>query len=321
MKSKFLIRLSCAACAGGSVLQLLAFPAGAASGVDVKNNFNYGTVTSVRYSRPKPQPRQVQPSVLVQPVMVTQPSVIAQPVYPQQEYRSDAIVPVAYDNEDVRSSVLVRKPEKTQGKHNWYAALKYVQTFSSFSSKHYTDGNYCVGGVWCKDKFAFKPMMGLSVSAGKWYEDWRLELEGGYTGQYSDSADDVKFGISAMYLTLNSLYNFSGKDSDGFYAGPGVGVAFPETEITSGGVDVHFLNDGAKKREVSPTVSLMLGYQWNIGDSFAVDLGYKIWTFSGTKHSRDFQIDQAGVITNHTFMNKTSWLINNSFSFGVRYYF
>lgn len=303
MKKLFFTRNSAILALG--VFALPGFASAGSDGIKVINNFNYGT--NVTMGQP-------------------QTMLVARPAYVQPMVQPAAVVPVAVAPNVVQPSVLRQVPV-----NDWYAALKFEYTLASFTSRHYTDGVFCVvepGMEWtCKDDFNFKPMIGFAASVGKWYDpDWRFELEGGYTGHYADSSDDVEFAISAPYLTFNALYNFGGaynKDG-GFYVGPGVGMAFPETEISGGGTEVFFLHNGRTKQVISPMLALLLGYQFPISDSFAFDIGYKLSTFSGTSHSRDFQIWDGinpATIETHTFTNKTGWLLNNAFSLGIRYYF
>ena len=281
-------------------------------GVKVINNFNYGAAP-------------IRPAVQAAPVYVAQPQpvLVAQPVPMYTQVPPAYAVPVAVEKDEVRPAVIKRvvpEPER-----DWYAAVKYVHTLATFTSKHYTDGIYCVGGAWCVDKFNMVPMFGFSLSAGTVYsDDWRFELEAGYTGQYSDSDEDVRFGISAPYMTINALYNFGGAKNSGFYFGPGLGFAFSTTEVTGGNTIVHFLHNDSRKTEFSPMFAALAGFQWKFSEQFALDLGYKFYTFSGTEHSRDFQLWIPGsppTIENHKFTNKTSWLMNNAFSIGLRYYF
>jgi opacity protein-like surface antigen len=163
--------------------------------------------------------------------------------------------------------------------------------------------------------------MGFAVSAGWHYDsDWRFEFEGGYTGKYSNQADDVAFAMWAPYLTFNALYNTPEKTWGSFYVGPGLGIAFPTTKVSAGDMNVHFLEGEEVKREFSPILALLAGYQYSFTERFVLDLGYKLSTFSGTDHSRDFQLTGTPVQI-HTFTNKTGWVLDNAFSIGVRYYF
>ncbi|MCL1891669.1 MAG: porin family protein [Alphaproteobacteria bacterium] len=291
----------------------------------VINNFSYGPPKPRATNVVITQPATVsQPTTANQPItMSSQPTMVAQPAYVQREVYQEQIVPVAVAQNDVRPSVMYRYEEPVS--REWYAALKYVHTLASFTSKHYTDGVFCVGGEYCTDEFNFKPMLGFAASAGMNYDaEWRFELEGGYTGEYSTNADDVSFAISAPYLAVNALYNFSGATRSSLYFGPGLGIAFPTTEIHAGGTEIFFLNNthgNSKERVASPMLALMAGYQWRIDERFALDLGYKLYTFSGTKQSLDFQLTPPAPADIHTFTNKTSWLINNAISLGLRYYF
>ncbi|MCL2748716.1 MAG: porin family protein [Alphaproteobacteria bacterium] len=247
------------------------------------------------------------------------PVYVAQPVPMYTQAPPPYAVPVAIDQDEVRPAVIrrVEEPER-----DWYAAIKYVHTLATFTSTHHTDGVYCVGGKYCVDHFNLVPMMGFALSAGTVYgDDWRFELEAGYTGQYSDSDEDVRFGISAPYLTFNALYNFGGAKNSGFYFGPGIGFAFPTTEITAGDTLVHFLHKDSRRTVFSPMLAALAGFQWKFTEQFALDIGYKFYTFSGTEHSRDFQITLTPPTTSHKFTNKTGWLVNNAFSIGLRYYF
>jgi opacity protein-like surface antigen len=302
-----------------------------ADGVKVINNFNYGTNV-----------RLVQPAQNVRPVQAAQPRYVARPVM-YTEYPAQVEAPVAIAAKNVRQvvagdvqpiivedvqPVVVRRESAAQfesaDRHfyqDWYAGLKYVHTFANFTSKHYTNGVYCVGGQFCKDEYSFVSMMGLAASVGKWYdEDWRIELEGGWTGEYSDSADGIEFAFSAPYLTFSALYNFSGPNTGGFYAGPGAGIAFPTSRITG----PVFLTGSETKRQFSPMLALQLGYQYPFSDRFALDIGYKLSTFGGTDHTRQFELwdpNTGQSLGIHDFTNKTGWFINNSLSIGLRYYF
>ncbi len=253
-------------------------------GLKVVNNFNY----SGGYVRPA--------------------VVISAPVYVQNPAPVDAVPPAMYP----------RDYYKRPFQRDWYGALKYVHTFASFKSKHYLDGVYCPGGQYCVDKYSFESMMGFTASVGRWYtKHWRIELEGGYTGEHSDAADDIEFAISAPYLTFNALYNTPEQRWGGFYVGPGLGIAFPMTRITGPST---FLTGQETKRQFSPIAALHFGYQLPLGDRFALDIGYKFSTFMGTNHTRQVE-DAYDPSTTYDFTRKTGWVMNNSVSIGLRYYF
>lgn len=276
---------------------------GSDNGLKVVNNFNY----KVAYSRP--------------PVLISAPMYVPS-IQPQVEETT---------GDKARKPSVIRPKVYYPGTsvHDWYAALKYVHTLTSFTSDYNWNGLTPVSLTpfdenW-SDKISTETMMGFAVSVGKNYNaDWRVELEGGYTGEYSDSADGVKFAISAPYLTFNALYNFAGNNNTGFYIGPGLGMAFPMTEISSEGPGADwFLHGDTTRREFSPMFAAVAGFQWFIEENLALDIGYKFYTFSGTKHERDLNFwysdpDTAQVTT---FTADTGWLTNHGISIGLRYYF
>lgn len=278
---------------------------GSDNGLKVANNFNY----KVAYSRP--------------PVLIAAPMYV--PNLPPSQVE-ETICCKAKPSPAIRQRAYNTRPLA----NDWYAAIKYVHTMTSFTSDYNWNGLTPVSLTsfdenW-SDKFSTETMMGFAVSVGKNYNaDWRVELEGGYTGEYSDSADGVKFAISAPYLTFNALYNFAGNNQTGFYIGPGLGMAFPMTEISSEGPGADwFLHGDVTKREFSPMFAAVAGFQWFIEENLALDIGYKFYTFSGTKHERDLNFwdgidpDTAQVTT---FTADTGWLTNHGISIGLRYYF
>ncbi len=277
---------------------------GSGNGLKVVNNFDY----KVAYSRP--------------PVLISAPMYV--PSLPPSQVEETTC------NKAQPAPVRQKFYYNDSFARDWYAAIKYVHTLTSFTSDYNWTGLTPVSltpfnNNW-SDKFSMENMMGFAVSAGKNYNaEWRFELEGGYTGEHSDSADGIKFAISAPYLTFNVLYNFAGNNQTGFYIGPGLGFAFPMTEISSEGPGAFwFLHGDATKREFSPMFAAIAGFQWFIEENLALDIGYKFYTFSGTKHERDLSFwdgvdpDTAQVTI---FTADTGWLMNHGISIGLRYYF
>ena len=295
-------------------------------GVKVINNFNYGAAP-------------IRPVVQAQPVYVAQPQpvLVAQPVPMYTQTPPPHTVQVAVSNDEVRPAVLKRaEPEPER---EWYVALKYVHTLASWKTSNHWVGESWDNGVdpvvpvnesWT-DKYSMKSMMGFAASVGMTYDnDWRLEVEGGYTGQYSEAADGIKYAVSAPYLSLNALYNFNGNKRSGFYIGPGLGIAFPQTELTSYDNNtlmpgaIWFLHGGETARSFSVMPAGMFGFQWMLEERLALDIGYKFYALKGPKHKRQFywwdNTDPSTAVAQDLTID-TGWMTNHAISLGLRYYF
>jgi opacity protein-like surface antigen len=204
---------------------------------------------------------------------------------------------------------------------NWYVGAKYVNNFAFFEEKRLTDGHY-TGTGFDKQSHSGAMQMGGSIFAGnKITDDWRLELELGYTGKYSDFGSGVELSLSAPYAHLNVNYNTPEEKWGWLYIGGGLGAAFAMTEITG---DSVFLNGGENKTKVSPLFALMLGYRAHIANNWFVDVGYKFMAYQGPDHTRQFICGGTacgGVGTIHDFTDEIGWVMNHAITLGLAWEF
>ena len=194
----------------------------------------------------------------------------------------------------------------------FYAGLKFMETFSSVSAKYKTDGIYA-SIPYSTDSYNLTHMGG-AVSLGLHAsESWRLEAELGYIGKASNETDGVDVSLSAPYLNANGLYNFQVGEKGGIYLGAGLGMAFVNSTIES----ALFYPGGESKSAASLMLAGMLGYQYRLDEALLLDIGYKLSTFSGPSHTRQFQI--SGVM--HDFTADFGSFMNHSLSLGIRFEF
>lgn len=202
---------------------------------------------------------------------------------------------------------------KDQPIRKWYVGLKYLHTFASVKATYKTDGNV-LGIDGEKDSYALS-QMGGALSLG-WNVDrnWRLEVEAGYIGKAHDETDGYDVSFSTPYVNANALYNFSISDDGrhGLYVGAGLGLAFVNSEIENS----YFYNGGSDKTTLSFMAAGTVGYQYRLSDEWLLDVAYKLSTFNGPEHTRQFNNGQM-----HDFTADFGWFINHHLSLGVRYEF
>ncbi|MDR2413255.1 MAG: hypothetical protein LBD50_03540 [Rickettsiales bacterium] len=220
---------------------------------------------------------------------------------------SAAAAAPSYIKRDAGSGYKVTYDYKDKEKGGWYAALRAQLNLLSWENTYFSDYVGYSGG----DKYSMKPVFGGSLSFGKRFDYfWRVELEAGYTGMFTDEGQGMEFNFSIPYLLANAMYDFS----NGLYLGGGLGAAFPMTTWKG---DL-FLPGGRTKVAVSPMAGLMAGYVHKLDDNMVLDLRYRIAGFNGSKHTRNFE-DLSSI--QYYFESKIGLVLENSFSVALRYEF
>lgn len=159
------------------------------------------------------------------------------------------------------------------------------------------------------DKFNFKPVFGIDLSAGyRIDERWRVDGEIGYVGKYYESetenpfdypTEKTEFNLETFYITANAYYDII----YGFYAGLGGGLAIAHISADHSQVD-----DGSATN-LSPMGAVMLGWTYMLDEKIDFDFKYRLSFYDGG----DMSIGGVKV--------DTGLIMNNSLSAGIRYHF
>ncbi len=191
-------------------------------------------------------------------------------------------------------------------KSGWYLGGRASLSLLNWTNK-YSSNDSLVVPEHSEDKYSFESVFGGSFFAGRTFNYfWRAELEAGLLGQFEDKADGFEFKMTVPYVMLNAYYDFV----NGLYVGGGLGVAMPKTELDG----ASFIDDARSERGVSPMFGVMLGWTHKLDDNLSVDLRYRLAGFVGTEHTRMFASDVF-------FTNDIGFVLDNSFSVGLRYEF
>lgn len=200
-----------------------------------------------------------------------------------------------------------------KAKTGWYVGGRAELSFLNWKNKYSSDDPK-LGGA--SDKYSFEPVFGGGVFAGRTFGYfWRAELEAGYLGYFDDKGDGAEFSLSVPYVMANGYYDFD----NGFYAGAGVGVAMPTTEmdayvIQDNGMLIKMEGDNTKKTAASPMGGVYLGWSRKLDDNLVFDLRYRLAGLTGTKHTRRLN-------NGYDYENKIGLILDNSLSMGLRYEF
>ncbi len=213
-------------------------------------------------------------------------------------------------------------PSTSSKSKDWYVGAKLIGTFASWTNTYSNDYNTDVE----EEKYANKPMIGGSIFLGnKISGNWRIEGELGTTGTFTDVEpmsgwDEIRWSLSALYLTFNAVYDTSTNNKGGFYIGAGLGPSFVTTKIEG----AAFMPKGETEETTSPYGSLFLGYAFPLNSRISVDIGYKFSAFYGHKHSR--YVDPSMYFAPSgtapiLFADETSMVMGHALSLGARYSF
>lgn len=200
---------------------------------------------------------------------------------------------------------------------NWYVGGRLGLHLASWKNKyHGSPSNYKFDNGEDHDDYTFEPVFGGNIFAGyRFTPNWRTDLEFGYMTQFSDSDNGFTFKLSTPYLMGNAYYDFNG----GFYLGAGLGLAFPRATLDW----EYFEKDNASKTKLSFAGALMAGYSYYMTDSLALDFRYRLAGFVGPKLTRNVMagVKDENDVELRTLETKVGFVIDNSFSIGLRYEF
>lgn len=199
--------------------------------------------------------------------------------------------------------------------NNMYMGGRVALNMLSWTNEYDYGGDPLALAASSKDEFSFETIFGGNIYAGAEFNafdiTFRGEIEGGMLGQFTDKGQGFEFKMTVPYLIANAYYDFTdGWLRDGWYAGAGLGIALPKTEL-----DNAFFADGDRsERGISPMFALMFGWSYDLNEQFALDLRYRLATFMGTEHKRMFT-------DGYMMTNDIGWIWENSFALGIRYKF
>ncbi len=194
-----------------------------------------------------------------------------------------------------------------KAKSGWYLGGRASLSLLNWTNKYSSD-DAGADASYSNDEYSFEPVFGGALFAGhKFNYFWRAEVEAGMLGQFTDKDMGIEFKMTVPYVMLNGYYDFI----NGLYIGGGLGIAMPKTELDW----AAFESGNRAERAISPMFGVMLGWTRKLDDNLVMDLRYRLAGFSGTEHTRTFELD--GV----AFTNDIGFVLDNSFSIGLRYEF
>ena len=203
-----------------------------------------------------------------------------------------------------------------KAKSGWYVGGRAELSFLNWTNKYSSDYPGTVE-EYNSDKYSFEPVIGGNLSAGyRFLYFWRAELEAGILGQYTDTDNNVEFGLTVPYVMLNGYYDFA----NNFYVGAGLGAAMPIKRMDY----ENFIAGDRNKMSVSPMAGLMFGYAKELDYNLVLDIRYRLSGFYGGSQTRHFQYDteDAPEVWKDAYVeNKIGLVLDNSISIGLRYEF
>lgn len=229
---------------------------------------------------------------------------------------SDDVVEYSDYSEPAPLSVAPARRSTYDG--NWYVGGRVSLHLMSWKNKYKaTPAGAIVDASADHDDYTFEPVFGGNIFAGyRFTPNWRGDIEFGYMTQFSDSDNGFTFKLQTPYLTANAYYDFE----SGFYLGAGVGMAFPRGTLDF----ARFEPGDASETKLSFMGALMAGYSYYMTDSLALDFRYRLAGFTGPKWTRNAIAGTRfeGATEDLTSLEtKVGFIIDNSFSLGLRYEF
>lgn len=213
-------------------------------------------------------------------------------------------------SDDSRSS---RRTRSSSYDPDWYVGGRLGLSLMTWKNKYSALPTSAIVDLGADhDNYWFQPIFTGNIFAGlRFAPSWRADIEGGYITQFTDSDNGISFKLSVPYVTANVYWNFIGN----FYLGAGMGVAFPKINIDW----EHFVSNNSSKTRTSFTGGLMFGYTNYLSESVAFDFRYRIAGFMGPELTR-------GAVSGNPYglnslETKTGFILDNSFTIGLRYEF
>ena len=240
-----------------------------------------------------------------------------QTLYNDAQYTTTVLGPddtIVY--EDPAPLSVASAPRYATYEGNWYVGGRVALHLPSWKNKYKaTPASAIADADADHDDYTFEPVFGGNVFAGyRFTPNWRGDVEFGYMTQFSDSDNGFTFKLQTPYVTANAYYDFA----SGFYLGAGVGMAFPRATLDW----EYFENNSASETKLSFMGALMAGYSYYMTDSLALDFRYRLSGFTGPKWTRTVTAEGTASYNGlSSLQTKVGFIIDNSFSLGLRYEF
>jgi hypothetical protein len=178
-----------------------------------------------------------------------------------------------YETVDVREYRPPVVPKKyAPVKSGWYSGLRGGLSFANHG--YFADGDDLGESVSFGRQFSIELNVGQKLK-----NKWRIQADFGLLTKHEDEeslqdggGNPMIFEESAYYASIDGIYGIGG----GFYAGAGVGMAITDTGFSNW--------VGAKNQtSVNPMGVLLFGYEYEIGDDIAIDLGVRASAWYGSE--------------------------------------
>jgi opacity protein-like surface antigen len=203
----------------------------------------------------------------------------------------------------------------TEFQPRFYVGARGALNLSNFSGE--TSNETDPSMVTVSESRSFEMKMGFDVSAGyRWAEDWRAEINYGYTGRYNFSTQDHSFELSTQYVMANVLHSFwRGQDANAF-VGLGGGLAMVRTHLSGG-----FFQPIGHETQTTNTwaAQFILGIEQALSPGFYLGAQYRLMYTGGV--SRRLENTAAvgpGLAVGDILVEDISGILTNSFMLGIR---
>lgn len=200
---------------------------------------------------------------------------------------------------------------------NWYVGGRLSLHMLNWKNKYRaTPDSDQLNKEFDHDDYTFEPLFGGGIFAGYHFgESWRGDAEFGYITRFTDSDNGFTFKLSTPYILANAYYNIH----NGLYIGAGLGLAFPRMSMDW----AYFVQNSGAKTATSFMGGLSLGYEYYLSDVVAIDFRYRFAGFMGPKLTRG--VSQTDPLQPYDYLEsietKIGFIMDNSFSIGIRYEF
>lgn len=222
-----------------------------------------------------------------------------------------AIAAPSYLSRDNMGGYRVTYDYSDSPKTGWYVGGNAGLALWNWKNKYELDANLVGDESLNNDSYSMKPVFTGGVQFGRRIKYfWRAEVEAGWRGQFTDKEPTAEFTMNIPYTMANGYYDFN----NGLYLGAGAGIALPTTTFDG----IYFDGEKRSKTSVAAMGALYLGWSHKLDSHLVLDLRYRLsGMFGGTKHRLD--VTDGG--DTYTIESKINSLMDNSFTFGIRYEF
>ena len=203
----------------------------------------------------------------------------------------------------------------TEFEPRFYIGARGAMNLANFSGETRNETNPVMTRV--SESYSFEMKMGFDLSAGyRWAENWRAEINYGYTGKFNLSTSDHDFELSTQYVMANILHSFWRGQNANAFIGAGGGLAMVRTKFSG-----SWLDPVGHERQTQNTwaAQLILGIEQQLSPGLYLGAQYRLMYTGGVSRRLEYTgIAAPGLAPGDILVEDISGVLTNSFMLGIR---